>query len=183
MAKQLMPFLCIFDNMKIRLETDRLYLREFTLNDAEILHEMHQDPAINKYIGDPIPWHSVEQANYILANVLLPQYENNIGRWACHLKENDEFIGWCGLKKVDDEIDLGYRFIQKYWGNWYATESAKAVLEYGVKLKLPNIIGRADVENIASVKVLEKIGLTFLEKYVEEGEENETIKFVWKDKN
>jgi RimJ/RimL family protein N-acetyltransferase len=109
----------------------------------------------------------------------MPQYQFGIGRWACHVLENNEFIGWCGLKKVGDEVDLGYRFIQKYWGKGYATEAAKAVLEFGVKNKIPNIIGRAAVENTASVKVLQKIGLTFKEYYLEESEKHQSIKLEW----
>jgi hypothetical protein len=51
-----------------------------------------------------------------LTEFIIPQYENNIGRWAVYTKENDTFIGWCGLKKVDGEYDLGYRFIRKILG-------------------------------------------------------------------
>jgi len=165
--------------MEIKLRTARLYLREFTLADAEILYQMHQNPAITKYTGDPIPWDSIEIVEKIIAEALMPQYQFGIGRWACHLLENDEFIGWCGLKKVGNEVDLGYRFIQKYWGKGYATEAAKAVLDFGVKNKIPNIIGRAALENTASVKVLQKIGLTFKEYYLEEGEKHQSIKLEW----
>lgn len=100
--------------MEIKLQTARLYIREFTLADAEILYQMHQDPAINQFTGDPIPWDSIEIVEKIITETLIPQYQFGIGRWACHLIENDDFIGWCGLKKVGDEVDLGYRFIQKY---------------------------------------------------------------------
>jgi len=154
-------------------ETERLYFREFTLADAQMLYDMHQDPAITKYTGDPIPWDSVQLVEQILRDVILPQYSNKIGRWAVHLKSDGTFIGWCGLKDVGGEIDLGYRYIQQYWGKGYATEAAKAVLGYGLQRKLPNIIGRASVHNTASVKVLEKIGLIFKENYIEEnGEES-----------
>lgn len=149
--------------MNYFLETERLKFRHFTIEDAELLHNMHQDLAITKYVNDPEPWSSIAQAEKVLREIIIPQYDLKIGRWAIHLKETNEFIGWCGLKKVGDEIDLGYRFIQKYWGKSFATEAAQAVLDYGVKLNLPNIIGRAATENIGSIKVLEKIGLTFKE--------------------
>ena len=159
--------------MKKKLETERLYLREFTLDDAEMIFQMHQDAVITKYTGDPIPWDNIELVQQILTDAILPQYKNNIGRWAVYLKSTNEFLGWCGLKDVDGEIDLGYRYIQKYWGKGYATEAAKAVLNYGIKLK--NIIGRADSRNTASIKVLEKIGLRFKEKYLEG--EIESVKY------
>lgn len=167
------------DRMKKILETDRLYFRQFVLDDAAILYEMHQDPAITKYTGDPIPWDSVGLVENILKEGILPQYKKKIGRWATFLKEDDTFIGWCGLKDVDGEVDLGYRFIQKYWGNGYASEAAKAVLQYGIDHNIKNIVGRASVDNIASVKVLEKIGLTFFEFYMEtEPKEEKSVKYI-----
>lgn len=167
--------------MKVKLETARLYLREFTLADAALLYEMHQDPEITRYTGDPVPWSSVKQAEKIIADIILPQYEKGIGRWAAHLKENNKFIGWCGLKDIGGEVDLGYRYLQKYWGKGYATEAAKAVLQYGIDKKIPNIIGRADKENEASVKVLEKIGLTFDGYYTDEHTSVVSVRFIYKD--
>jgi [ribosomal protein S5]-alanine N-acetyltransferase len=161
------------------LETERLYFREFTLQDAVCLYEMHRDPAITKYTGDPIPWDSVALVEHILAEAILPQYKNNIGRWAVHLKENDTFIGWCGLKDIGAEVDLGYRFIQKYWGNGYATEAASAVLEWGIRQGFQNLVGRADLENKASVKVLSRIGFSYSEFYTEETTQRPSIRFVY----
>lgn len=170
------------DQIKKILETERLYFRQFVPGDAALLYEMHQDPAITKYTGDPIPWDSVELVENILKEAILPQYQKKIGRWATFLKVDDTFIGWCGLKEVDGEVDLGYRFIQKYWGNGYASEAAKAVLQYGIENKIKNIVGRASVDNIASVKVLEKIGLTFFEFYMEtEPKEEKSVKYICKE--
>jgi RimJ/RimL family protein N-acetyltransferase len=110
-----------------------------------------------------------EDANRILINVILPQYKNKLGRWATHLKSTGEFIGWCGLKYRPEleEIDLCYRFMQQYWGNGYATEAAKHTIDYGLAdLKLKLITGRAHIENFASLKVLEKIGMQFVKEEV-----------------
>jgi [ribosomal protein S5]-alanine N-acetyltransferase len=158
-------------------ETERLYFREFTLADAQMLYDMHQDPEITRYTGDPIPWDNVALVEQILKDTIMPQYAKKIGRWAVHLKADDTFIGWCGLKDIGHEVDLGYRYIQKYWGKGYATEAAQAVLEYGLQNNIPNIIGRASIHNGASVKVLEKIGLIYKERYIEEDGE-ESIKFT-----
>lgn len=147
--------------MEIKIQTSRLYLREFNLADAPMVYEMHQDPEITRYTGDPLPWSSIAHTEKILVDAILPQYKNGIGRWAVYLNDSDTFIGWCGLKDIGEEIDLGYRYIRAWWGKGFATEAAEAVLAYGISKKLPNIIGRAAIENKASVKVLEKIGLTF----------------------
>lgn len=160
-------------------QTDRLYFREFTLEDAAMLYDMHQDTAVTRYTGDPTPWDSIERVKSIISDGILPHYEKKIGRWAVHVKADDTFIGWCGLKDMGGEVDLGYRFIPKFWGQGYATEAAKAVLEYGMKIGIKNIIGRASIHNIASVKVLKKIGLVFLQNYMEGSEES--VKFVCAD--
>ncbi len=144
------------------LETDRLKLREFILADAESHYEMNLDPDVARYTGDP-PFSSVAEARLFLEKYSAYR-TTGMGRWAVIRKSDEEFLGWCGLKKDPDtgEFDLGYRFFQKYWGNGYATESALACLSYGFnELKLPEIIGRAMNKNMASIKVLEKVGMRF----------------------
>jgi RimJ/RimL family protein N-acetyltransferase len=83
-----------------------------------------------------------------------------------------EFIGWCGLKYLPEtnEVDLGYRFMKKFWGNGYATEAALACIEYGfTRLNLRLVVGRALPANLASIKVLEKCGMKYLHEEVMHG--------------
>ena len=146
------------------LETSRLYLREFAIDDAKLLIDLNSDIEVTRYTGDG-PVKDEEEAKRILTEIIFPQYKNKIGRWAVHLKSNDKFIGWCGLKYLAEtkEIDLGYRFYKRYWGKGYATESARAVLDYGVNtLKLRNIIAQAAKENTASLNVIKKMGMVYL---------------------
>ncbi|MDQ2863884.1 MAG: GNAT family N-acetyltransferase, partial [Bacteroidota bacterium] len=100
----------------------------------------------------------------IITDIILPQYKLNLGRWAIHTKSDYEFIGWCGLKFIEETgiIDLGYRILKNAWGNGYATETAQYTLIYGLRdLNIKTITGMAHVENIASIKILEKIGMKF----------------------
>jgi RimJ/RimL family protein N-acetyltransferase len=161
-----------FHCMELLLKTDRLYMRHFTLADSAMLADMHSDPEVTRYTGDVLPWDTIEQAERVLTEIIMPQYPNKIGRWAVHVSDTDEFIGWCGLKDTGGEVDLGYRYYQKHWGRGYATEAAKAVLQYGIDMRLQNIVGRASVHNLASIRVLEKIGLTFKEYYMDNGRES-----------
>jgi [ribosomal protein S5]-alanine N-acetyltransferase len=150
--------------MHIIFETPRLILRQFTLADAPSILSLNGDPQVLKYLHEPT-LKTVEDATKILQDIILPQYQNNLGRWAIHVKGSNEFIGWCGLKYRPelDEIDLGYRLLQKAWGKGYATEAAQHTLDYGFsELKLKLITGRAHIENLASIKVLEKIGMNFI---------------------
>jgi RimJ/RimL family protein N-acetyltransferase len=157
--------------MDVIIETERLLLRKFTVEDAPLIYELNFDPDVIRYTYDPVK--DIEHATQVLEQVILPQYAlYNHGRWAVHLKPQLEFIGWCGLKCIPqrDEIDLGYRFKKQYWGKGYATEAAYACIQYGFKkLDLKRIIGRAIPENTASLHVLEKCGMTFLTDEVVDG--------------
>ncbi|MDY0089545.1 MAG: GNAT family N-acetyltransferase [Flavobacteriaceae bacterium] len=158
--------------MKVILETERLLLRELHPFDAKNFYELNLNPDVIKYTGDKV-FGSVEESEYFLKNY--KDYKiNGYGRWAVIEKKSDEFLGWCGLKyhNDSDEIDIGFRFFEKYWNNGFATESAKACIVYGFKnLQLESIIGRAMKENTASVKVLEKIGLEFEKEFDFENKE------------
>lgn len=157
--------------MNIVLETERLILRTFTMDDAPLIYELNLDPDVTRYTFDLVK--DIEQAREILEKTILPQYAlYNHGRWAVHLKQGLEFIGWCGLKSRPErnEIDLGYRFQKKSWGKGYATEAAFACLEYGFeKLNLQRIVGRAIPGNEGSLKVLEKCGMRYLGEEMVDG--------------
>jgi [ribosomal protein S5]-alanine N-acetyltransferase len=158
--------------MKKILDTERLTLREFTLEDAQLFIDLNSNPNVVRYTGDGAI-ETLEKAKEILTTITFPQYENNLGCWAVHLKKGNEFIGWCGLKYISqlNEIDLGYRFFEHHWGKGYATESAKAVLTYGFEtLKLDEVVARAAIENINSVNVLKKIGMRFEKEDEEHGD-------------
>jgi len=154
--------------MLIILQTPRLILRQFTLDDAALIHQLNSDPEVLKYLHEPA-LENEEHAKAILTNIILPQYQNNLGRWAIHIEDSNEFIGWCGLKHLieTDEIDLGYRLMQQFWGKGFAYEAAKHTVDYGFnQLHLKTITGRAHIENIASLKILEKIGMQFIKEEI-----------------
>ena len=150
--------------MNVIIETDRLLLRTFTKEDVDLIYVLNCDPDVTLYTCDPT--FDLAQAEKNLQEVILPQYAlYNLGRWATHLKPNLEFIGWCGLKcrPQANEIDLGYRFMKKFWGKGYATEAAFATLEYGfTHLNLHTIIARALPANLASIRVMEKCGMEYV---------------------
>jgi RimJ/RimL family protein N-acetyltransferase len=152
---------------KTILETDRLLLREFDEDDAAAFYVMGSDPAIIRYTGDPGGGlKSVEHALEILRSHPLADYrKHGFGRWACVLKESGKVIGFAGLKHLDDlgEVDVGYRLLPAHWGQGLATEASRAAVDYGfTHLRLGRIIGLVDPQNAASVRVLEKLGMTFV---------------------
>lgn len=162
--------------MQIFIETERLLLRELLPSDDNGMFELDSDPDVQRYLGNK-PIKTLEEARQTIAFIRQQYLENGIGRWAVVEKETNDFVGWAGLKLVRERInnhiifhDLGYRLIRRYWGCGYATESAKASLDYGFEqLKLKEIYGMAEVNNAASRRVLEKVGLKLIESFDLEG--------------
>ncbi|MFC1224967.1 GNAT family N-acetyltransferase [Pedobacter sp. BG31] len=167
--------------MKIFAETERLILRELMPADAEGMFELNSDPDVHRYLGNK-PVTSIEQSIAEIEFIRKQYVENGIGRWAVIEKTSGNFLGWSGLKLITETTnnhinyyDLGYRFSKRFWGKGYATETAMAVIDYGfTELKLNEIIGIADINNLGSIYVLEKVGLKRVSVFDYDG-----TKHVW----
>lgn len=158
--------------MNIKIETERLILREILPSDAEAMFLMDSNPNVHSYLGNN-PLISLEQAVQYIENIRVQYIQNAIGRYAVVLKETNEFMGWAGIKFVtepeNDHVnfyDIGYRFKEEYWGKGYAYEAAKAWLHYGfLKMNILSINASVHIDNVASRKILEKIGLKMVAEY------------------
>ena len=142
-------------------ETDRLEHRALTLNDAEAFYALNSNVEVMKFTGEPMT-QSVEEARQAIADYR-DFDERGYGRWACVLKETQQVIGFCGLKYLTDlnEVDVGYRFLPEFWGKGLATEACAASIRFGFDtLGLEKIIGLVLPPNTASIRVLEKVGMT-----------------------
>jgi RimJ/RimL family protein N-acetyltransferase len=169
--------------MTTKFESDRLVFREIIPEDETRLFEMDSDPEVCKYLGVK-PLHDIWQTREMIHSIRQQYMDYGIGRWAVVLKDRDNgeqqtggLIGWAGLKFIkklngfEDNYDLGYRFIRRYWGNGYGYESAKAWVDFGFnEMKLARISAYIDVNNIASQKILEKCGLTFVNTFLDQGD-------------
>ncbi len=154
------------------IETPRLILRPFTMDDVDASYEVNLDPEVSRYTNDGGVRPYDEMKSRIF-NVIDHDYQKyNFGRFAVIYKDTNEFIGFSGLKYLPefDEVDLGYRFKQNYWGKGIATESSKVSLDFGFyKLNLEKIVCMAIPENTASVNVMTKLGFTYDSKIMEDG--------------
>ncbi len=162
--------------MESSIETVRFILREITHADVDGFFELDVDPEVHRYVGNK-PVTSKQQIVDVI-NLLRQQYKDHgIGRWAIIDKKTNEFIGWSGLKFMTEMTnnhryyyDLGYRLRRKYWGLGIATETSLRFLEYAFeKLNANEVYAMANIDNIASNKVLKKVGLTFIETFDVEG--------------
>lgn len=153
----------------INLQTRRLILRPITLDDVQGLYELNLNPEVTQYTGD-IAFESIEATEKFYK--AYDQYQRfGMGRFSTFLKSNNEFIGWCGLKKIENGvIDLGYRFFKKHWGYGYATEASLVCLRYGFEnLNLSEIIAQAWTVNSPSIRVMQKIGMEVKQEFMYEG--------------
>ena len=150
--------------MKILIETDRMILRKFSIDDYQSVYEFGSNVEVQKYTGDEILT-SLNLAKAIITEVLFSDYKKyGYGRLAAIFKPENKIIGFAGLKYLPEfaKTDIGFRFLPEYWGKGIATEVSLAIIRYGFEiLKLENIIGIADPMNIGSCRVLEKVGLKF----------------------
>ncbi|GAB5465248.1 MAG: GNAT family N-acetyltransferase [Candidatus Kapaibacteriales bacterium] len=158
--------------MKIFAETERLILREILPSDIDGMFELDSDPEVHKYLGNK-PITKKEEVVAIIDSVRQQYVDNGIGRFAIVDKKTNVFLGWTGLKletkctnNHQNYFDLGYRLIRKYWGKGIATESAIASLDYAFnELNLGKVYAAASIENVGSNKILQKIGLNFIETF------------------
>lgn len=168
--------------MKPILETERLLLRELNPDDAGDFFNLNENPNVIKYTGDKA-FQNIDEAREFLENY--QNYRlNGYGRWAVMSKENNEFVGWCGLKynSSTDETDVGFRFFEHYWNKGFATESAGACIDYGFKnLNLNTVLGRAMQDNAASVKILEKLGMKYVRDFDFDGHKGVIYKIESRD--
>ncbi len=166
------------DKPKILIETKRLQMREFCIQDAVSVLEFSTHPEVTKYTGDEGIIRTIEDAKQVIEDIWISEYKKyGYARYALIHKRDKKLIGFCGIKYEPDILgpgigcpDIGYRILPHYWGQGLGTEAVRACLHYArEELGLTKIIGEVDVKNVASNKLLKKLGFSLVEQYQKEG--------------
>ena len=151
--------------MTVILETNRLFLRHYVLNDVDSLFAFYSDPDVVKYIPDAPRTYAEtkEELEWFLNGH--PKFPE-LGLWATIHKQTGEFIGRCGLLPwtIDEqqEVEVAFALSKAYWGQGLATEVAQALVHYGFEhLQLSRLICLIEHGNQASIRVTTKLGMTF----------------------
>ena len=126
-------------NLNLKFETERLLLRPLELSDGKAMLAMDANPLVHQYLWNK-PAKDIQESIQVIEYVLRQYKENNIGRFATILKDTGEFIGWTGIKFVNDHVengntnffDYGYRLNAPFWNKGYATEATQFWLDYGM---------------------------------------------------
>ena len=150
--------------MDIILNTCRLSLRQLTFADTHDLFELHTDPEVMKYMT-MASYQSMQEAERQLQRYINEYDSIGFGRWAVIRKSDEVFIGLCGIRSLPGHSapDLGYRLKSQHWGVGYATEAAGAVLHFALHvLGHVRVVAKVLKGNIASIRVLEKIGMQYV---------------------
>jgi RimJ/RimL family protein N-acetyltransferase len=145
------------------IETERLILRTWEKEDAEMYFQINQDPKVIELLRGPL---SMEQVNDFILAANMHGDKHGYTLWAVGLKGTDELMGFIGLNYIDwkqhftPAVEVAWRLGSQYWGKGYATEGAKASLDYGFKkYALKEIVSFTVPANVSSIHVMKKIGL------------------------
>ena len=145
------------------LQTKRLNLREFTLDDAPFILELLNDPGWIRNIGDR-NLRTVDDARHYLQNVPIPMYAKlGFGLWLVERRSDGAPLGMCGLLKRDslEHVDIGFALLERYRGQGYAFEAASASRDYAFEtLGLDRIVAIVSPGNAESVGLLERLGFS-----------------------
>jgi [ribosomal protein S5]-alanine N-acetyltransferase len=146
--------------MMLVLETDRLMLRTWMLDDSKAALQIWGNAKVMQYVGKP--FENVEAARQALENAIAAQNKYGVCLWAVVEKRSGRVVGCCGFHPFENDLELAYHFIPQVWGKGYATEAAQACLSYGFgKLNTAKIVAFTHPDNIPSYRVLEKLGMKY----------------------
>ena len=151
-------------NNDFRLETERLKMRWLTLDDAELMLAVWNDPDFIKYVGDR-GIYTLEQAHDALQAGAFKLYEDyGYGPFRVALRTDDRAIGTCGLFRREgfDDPDIGWSVLPPYCGHGYAYEAASAVLQFAWQnVGVSRLTAFVDAKNVPSIGLAEKLGLRY----------------------
>lgn len=155
------------------LVTDRLMLRRWKQEDHAPFAAMCADPDVMRYIGNGST-RTAEQTSRAIRRFENEWDERGFGLFAVDAKQTGSFVGFTGLSWPDflpevlPSVEIGWRFLKSSWGNGYASEAAAAVLSHGVNtLGITDIVSIYQVGNLASQRIMQKLGMVFDRKTID----------------
>ena len=154
--------------MSLIIKTERIELKKFSKNDINLLYELDGDDDVMRYItlGKAKTIGEVKKESMPR---ILKSYTNgiNYGIFPAYLKSNNTYIGWFQFEKdknLVNAIEVGWRLKKEHWGNGYATEVGLSLVKKAKELN-KKVVARTMIDNKASIRVMEKIGLKFVEEF------------------
>lgn len=155
------------------LQTPRLNLRPIKRSDLDAFHQLVIDPEVRRFLCDDQILSREQVIDWIEISHTLFR-SNHFGLWAVFPRHEKELIGFCGFWyfHTPPELELVFGVAPDYWNQGFATEAAEAVMKYGFdRLQFDRIASSADAPNLASVRVMQKLGMSWVRRSTVNGSE------------
>lgn len=152
------------DETDKKIITERILMRQFNENDMEELYEIVKKNEVGQWLGLGKGM-TIDETKDYLDKIISHWTTHNFGVWAIINLSNDEIIGHCGFRHIDDteDIEIIYLLDPEYWGHGFATEAGKAAIQYALRiLKVNNLTARVRNNNSKSKNVIDKLGFRFI---------------------
>ena len=166
------------------LETERLILRRFVVEDAQFVLNLVNEPSFLRYIGDKKIRTLDDARQYILSGPVASYERHGFGLCLVELRDSHTPIGMCGLLKREElpEPDIGFALLPEFWNKGFAFEAAAAVLrDARERLGLQRVLAITSLDNEASIKLLQRLGFTF-DRVTKLAADREQVKlFTWQN--
>jgi RimJ/RimL family protein N-acetyltransferase len=146
------------------LETERLVLWPLSGRDLAAMYQVFNDPAVRRYLFDDRPV-SLDTARAVLRASARDFPERGVGLFGVRLRGSEDLVGLCGLRWEEGlgEMEIMYCLVPELWGRGLATEAARACLRFAFEeAGLERVMGGADEPNVASLRVIERLGMRFV---------------------
>jgi RimJ/RimL family protein N-acetyltransferase len=159
-------------------ETNRLSIRPRSATDLDDCLMMDRDPLVTRFI--PGPWSDPERHRAFVLDRMNATYPAGMGYWsAVRRSDPEQFSGWVLLLPYRiDEVEIGWRFKRDSWGHGFATEAAAPILQYAIEtLGLASITADIHPDNVASLRVAEKLGMSLNERRTVDDEPTLSYRF------
>lgn len=165
--------MCQPDRMHVFLETERLVLRQFTVDDVDDLLALDTDPLVRRFVEDGEPVNREEAIESI--DHFLRYYERgpHFGFWVAVEKSTGTFLGWFHFRPHEgapaDEPELGYRLVSWCWGKGYGSEGSRALIDHGfTTAPISRVVAETMAVHTASRRVMEKVGMRHVRSFATE---------------
>tara|TARA_R110002126_G_scaffold112105_1_gene250149 strand:+ start:11254 stop:11751 length:498 start_codon:yes stop_codon:yes gene_type:complete len=147
-------------------ETQRLIVRKLILSDLNAFHEMQSNPKVMQFADGEVKSLTAHQKEIkaLITKYSLPN--NDFWIYAIVRKSDNQFIGTLALVKDHKDDEIGYRFLEKYWGKGYGFEICEASISYCKTIGIKKLVGYVVDENVASVKILDKLNFKVIKKFI-----------------
>ncbi|MFT7331292.1 MAG: ribosomal-protein-alanine N-acetyltransferase [Roseivirga sp.] len=153
--------------MELIFETKRLLVRKLKLQDLVPFHEMHGNISVMRYVKATVMTYEEDKKDLQDLIIKYDVANNDFWIYAIERKEDSEFIGTIAFVKDAANVDeIGYRFLEKYWGKGYGNEILKGMISYAKKTGFKSLVACVSPDNIASEKMIKNANFKFVENYI-----------------